>query len=325
MNLSDFVPAGFTEDEFLIISAGLSVFMIFIAIWYSLLVTDPSSKKVKELSTLRESMRDDYLTPIQRRRLSDNSTNQMRKVVEFFKLLKNEQAEKLAFSLSQAGKRTPESLYRLLFYKLIAPMVAATVAYVYIYVLKAVDLEGMSKALVTIFATIIGAKIPDILLKNSITKRHELVKKALPDGLDLMVICTEAGLSLDAAFKRVSKEMIAVAPELADELSLTSLELGFLPERNKALANLAARVDIPMMRSLVNALIQSEKFGTPLSQSLRVMSAELRHERLLKAEEKAARLPAIMTVPMIIFILPPLFIVLLGPAVMRTVDALSAM
>ena len=140
-----------------------------------------------------------------------------------------------------------------------------------------------------------------------------------------MVICTEAGLSLDAAFNRVSKEMITVAPELADELSLTSLELGFLTERKKALANLAARVDIPMMRSLVNALIQSEKFGTPLSQSIRVMSAELRHERLLKAEEKAAKLPAILTVPMIVFILPPLFIVLLGPAIMRTIDALSSM
>ncbi|MEH6632197.1 MAG: type II secretion system F family protein [Halopseudomonas aestusnigri] len=325
MNLSDYIPAGLTEDEFLIISASLSVLMIFIAIWYSLLVTDPSSKKVKEMSTLRESMRDDYLTPIQRRRLADNSTNQMRKVVEFFKLLKNEQAVKLAFSLSQAGKRTPESLYRLLFYKLVAPIVAAAVVYFYIYILKAVDLEPMAKALVTIVATIIGAKLPDIMLKNSIAKRYELVKKSLPDGLDLMVICTEAGLSLDAAFKRVSKEMISVSPELADELSLTSIELGFLPERNKALANLAARVDIPMMRSLVNALIQSEKFGTPLSQSLRVMSAELRHERLLKAEEKAARLPAIMTVPMIVFILPPLFIVLLGPAIMRTIDALSTL
>ena len=166
MNLSDFIPAGLTEDEFFVLGASLSVFLICIAIWYSLLETDPSSKKVKEMSALRQSMRDNYLNPIQRKKITDNSTNQMRKVVEFFKLLKNEQAEKLAFSLSKAGRRTPEALYRLLFYKLVAPIVAAAIAYLYIYVLKAIDLEPMAKAFVTILATFIGAKIPDILLKK---------------------------------------------------------------------------------------------------------------------------------------------------------------
>ncbi len=325
MNLSDFIPGNFTEDEFLILSGSLSVFTTFFALWYSLLNKDPSNKKVKEMANLRESMRGDYLTPVQRKKITNQSTTQMKRVVDFFKLLKNEQAAKHAFALSQAGKRTPEALYKFLFYKLVAPILAALITYLYVYVLKAVDLPPTGKTIATIGATLLGAKLPDILLKNSITKRHALIKKGLPDALDLMVICTEAGLSLDEAFKRVSREIINATPELADELALTSLELGFLPERRKAMANLSARVDIAMMRSLVNALIQSEKFGTPLSQSIRVMSAELRHERLLKAEEKAARLPAIMTVPMIIFILPPLFIVLLGPAVMRTVDALSKM
>ncbi|OUS14367.1 hypothetical protein A9Q97_04005, partial [Rhodospirillales bacterium 47_12_T64] len=321
MNLSDFIPGNFTEDEFLILSGSLSVFTTFFALWYSLLNKDPSNKKVKEMANLRESMRGDYLTPVQRKKITNQSTTQMKRVVDFFKLLKNEQAAKHAFALSQAGKRTPEALYKFLFYKLVAPILAALIIYLYVYVLKAIDLPPTGKMIATIGATLLGAKLPDILLKNSITKRYALIKKGLPDALDLMVICTEAGLSLDEAFKRVSREIINATPELADELALTSLELGFLPERRKAMANLSARVDIAMMRSLVNALIQSEKFGTPLSQSIRVMSAELRHERLLKAEEKAARLPAIMTVPMIIFILPPLFIVLLGPAVMRTVDA----
>ncbi|WP_120495999.1 type II secretion system F family protein [Kiloniella sp. EL199] len=320
MNLSDFIPSGFTEEEFLILSASLTVVAIFFAIWYSLLVKDPSTKKTAEMAKLRDGLRKDYLTPRHRRSLTPASATFMRRVVDYFKLMKNDQAEKYAFSLSQAGKRTPEDLYRYLFFKLVSPLTGAAIAYLYIYVLKAVELPPLGQAFATISVTLFSAKLPDILLKNTIMKRHELIKKSLPDGLDLMVICTEAGLSLDAAFARVSKEMISAAPELSDELSLTSLELGFLPDRKKALNNLSARVDIQMMRSLVNALIQSEKFGTPLSQSLRVMSAELRHERLMKAEEKAAKLPAIMTVPMIVFILPPLIIVLLGPAVIRVID-----
>ncbi|WP_179187936.1 type II secretion system F family protein [Kiloniella majae] len=321
MNLLDIIPASFTEEQFLILSASLTALAIFIAIWYSLLEKDPSTKKTLEMAKLRDGLRNNYLTPSQRRSLRPRSENLMKQVVDYFKLMKNDQAEKYAFLLSRAGKRTPDALYRYLFFKLISPIGGAAFAYLYIYVFKAVELGFLGQAMVTITVTLICAKLPDILLKNSIVKREEIIRKALPDGLDLMVICTEAGLSLDAAFARVSKEMINAAPELSDELSLTSLELGFLPDRKKALNNLANRVDISMMRSLVNALIQSEKFGTPLSQSLRVMSNELRHERLMKAEEKAAKLPAIMTVPMIIFILPPLFIVLLGPAVMRTLDS----
>ncbi|WP_198946670.1 type II secretion system F family protein [Kiloniella majae] len=320
MNLSDILPSGFSEESFLILSASLTILAIFFAIWYSLLAKDPSSRKALEMAKLREGMRESYLSPKQRRSLTPNSENLMRQVVDYFKLMKNDQAEKYAFLLSKAGKRTPDALYRYLFFKLISPITGATIAYIYIYTLKAIELPPLGQAFATIGTTLLSAKLPDILLKNSILKRHELINKSLPDGLDLMVICTEAGLSLDAAFSRVSKEMLYAAPELSDELSLTSLELGYLPDRKKALMNLAKRVDIPMMRSLVNALIQSEKFGTPLSQSLRVMSSELRHERLMKAEEKAAKLPAIMTVPMIIFILPPLFIVLLGPAVIRVID-----
>ncbi|KLN61265.1 hypothetical protein WH96_08050 [Kiloniella spongiae] len=294
--------------------------VICFTIWYSLLAKDPSNKKTAEMTKLRQNMRNSYILPTQRRRITPNSATFMKQIVDFFKLMKNEQADKYAFKLSQAGKRTSDALYRYLFFKLIAPIAGASISYIYIYELNAIELSSLGQALTTVISTIICAKLPDLLLKNSIMKRHELIQKSLPDGLDLMVICTEAGLSLDAAFSRVSKEMAFVAPELSDELTLTSLELGFLPERKKALLNLADRVDISMMRSLVNALIQSEKFGTPLAQSLRVMSSELRNERLMKAEEKAAKLPAIMTVPMIIFILPPLFIVLLGPAIIRIID-----
>ena len=185
--------------------------------------------------------------------------------------------------------------------------------------------HGSGKLVVTIVAVLLGAYLPDIVIKNAAQKRAEKIRKALPDGLDLMVICAEAGLSLDATLMRVSQEMERTAPELADEFSLTGLELGFLPDRRKALLNLAQRVDLNSVRGVVNTLQQAERYGTPLAHSLRVLSKEMRDERVLKAEEKAARLPALLTVPMIIFILPPLFVVLLGPAGLDIADALVSL
>jgi tight adherence protein C len=147
--------------------------------------------------------------------------------------------------------------------------------------------------------------------------------KGLPDGLDLLVICAESGLSLDAALDRVANEIGDANVELGEELSLTSIELGFLPDRRQALVNLNRRTNLPSIRGVVNTLLQTEKYGTPLSQSLRVLANEFRDQRLLRAEEKAARLPATLTVPMIVFILPVLFIVLVGAAIIRVMDNLG--
>ncbi|MEL6963722.1 MAG: type II secretion system F family protein, partial [Pseudomonadota bacterium] len=155
---------------------------------------------------------------------------------------------------------------------------------------------------------------------NNTTKRQQRLAKSLPDGLDLLVICAESGLSLDAGLERVSREISNASPELAEELQLTSVELGFLPERRQALLNLNRRTNLSAIRGVVNTLVQTEKYGTPLSQSLRVLANEFRDQRLLRAEEKAARLPATLTVPMIVFILPVLFIVLVGPAIISVMD-----
>jgi tight adherence protein C len=149
------------------------------------------------------------------------------------------------------------------------------------------------------------------------------MSRSLPDALDLLVICTEAGLNLDSALVRVSREIGANSPELAEELELTAVELGFLSDRRQALQNLEVRTGIQSVGALVSTLAQAEKYGTPLAQSLRVLAREMRDERLMKAEEKAARLPATLTVPMVVFILPSLFIVLIGPGILRTLDALS--
>ncbi|MDX1541814.1 MAG: type II secretion system F family protein, partial [Geminicoccaceae bacterium] len=169
----------------------------------------------------------------------------------------------------------------------------------------------------------LGFFAPDLYVSNATTKRQKALQKALPDGLDLLVICAESGLALDAALERVAGELGGASPELAEELSLTSVELGFLPDRRQALLNLNRRTDLPAIRGVVNTLVQTEKYGTPLSQSLRVLAHEFRDQRMMKAEEKAARLPAVMTVPMIVFILPTLFIVLMGPAIISIMDNLT--
>jgi tight adherence protein C len=170
---------------------------------------------------------------------------------------------------------------------------------------------------------VLGFYAPTIYLRNAAAKRAKQIQLALPDGLDLMVICAEAGLSLDATLIRVSRELSHGSPELAEELAITAAELTFLPERRMAFDNLNARTNSDGIRAVVNTLLQTAKFGTPLAHSLRVLANEMRTARMTRAEEKAARLPALLTVPMIVFILPTLFIVLLGPAALGVIDTFS--
>ena len=200
------------------------------------------------------------------------------------------------------------------------PFAFGSFAIFFFFGLEAGSQDDLGKAIASLMAVIVGAYTPDLVIKNAVGKRQNEIRKSLPDALDLMVICSEAGLSLDATMMRVADELASASPEVSDEYSLTSLELGFLPERQKALENLAMRVNLPAMRGMVNTLMQAERYGTPLAQSLRVLSQESRDERMMKAEEKAARLPALLTVPMILFILPPLFIVLIGPAIIDIMD-----
>jgi tight adherence protein C len=246
----------------------------------------------------------------------------MASVVTRMKLARSSQTEKLRDKLLRAGKRGRESLFAYLFCKPILPVAFAIGGFVLFYGLGFGDLPQGLRPVAVLAAGLLGFYAPDIYLSNTATKRQQALQKALPDGLDLLVICAEAGLSLDAALNRVAEEIAPSAPVLAEELGLTAVELNFLPERRQALLNLARRCAMPAMRGVVNTLMQTEKYGTPLSQSLRVLSSEFREQRMLRAEEKAARLPATLTVPMIVFILPTLFIVLAGPAMLSVYDNL---
>jgi tight adherence protein C len=217
--------------------------------------------------------------------------------------------------LMQAGIRTKDLAFFIIFARFVLPLVIGVVAVVMLYVLNFYpDWSGLRRYITVAGLLVTSYKAPDLWLKNKVTKRSHAIRKGLPDALDLLVICAEAGLTVDAAFGRVSRELGKAYPELGDEFGLTAIELGFLNERRQAFENLADRVDLEAVRGVVTTMIQTEKYGTPLASALRVLSAEFRHARMMRAEEKAARLPAIMTVPLILFILPTLFVVILGPA-----------
>jgi tight adherence protein C len=322
MNLAAYLPSGISPQDAITALAGGAMFLTILLVWQALVVRNPGLRRVKALATRRAALRAGITAAPKRAQSRENSLNLMRRTVNRLKLMRGRHGQRTADKLAKAGWRSRDAIIVFLFMKVAMPIVAGVGGLFLIYGVNLYDLPPMAKLLIATLIVILGAFSPDLVVKNVADKRRTEIKKGLPDGLDLMVICAEAGLSLDAALSRVARETTQGAPELADELELTSIELGFLPERRVALQNLVQRTGLPGMRALVNALMQTEKYGTPLSQSLRVLAAEMRTERLMKAEEKAARLPATLTIPMVLFILPCLFVVLIGPAILDVIDGL---
>ena len=300
---------------------------VLFAIYAATTVHDPMAKRIKALNERREQLKAGIVASTSRRRKKISNKNEaadrVRTVLGSMRMLQDEQVEKAQKKLMQAGVRSKDLAFVVIFARFVMPVVIGVIVITGVYVLDWFPEWGAFKKYGLVAASLIGAyKAPDLYLKNRITKRSHAIRKGLPDALDLLVICAEAGLTVDAAFNRVARELGKAYPELGDEFALTSIELGFLTDRRQAFENLAARIDLESVRGVVTTMIQTEKYGTPLASALRVLSAEFRNERMMRAEEKAARLPAIMTVPLILFILPTLFIVILGPASCRISDNL---
>jgi len=292
---------------------------ILVALYAATTVRDPMAKRVKALNERREQLKAGIVASTSKRRTkithNNQRTDKLRGFLTTFKMLQESQVKEAQVKLMQAGIRSKELAIAVIFSRLILPIVIGGTAVLMIYVMNHwPDLTPFKRFGAAAAALIGGYKAPDIFLQNKISKRSDAIRKGLPDALDLLVICAEAGLTVDASFGRVAKELGRGYPELGDELTLTSIELGFLTDRRTAFENLATRVTLDAVKGVVTTMIQTEKYGTPLASALRVLSAEFRNERMMRAEEKAARLPAIMTVPLILFILPVLFIVILGPA-----------
>lgn len=318
------LPFNLSMIDLITLIAGMAVFFTAWAIWSTLIQRDPMRGRIKILQERRDELKSDLVTTKQRKKIITDVDHMgiMRRIVEKLQLLKDEKKQQTVLFLAQAGYRHADALTVYVFAKLAMPILAIAVASFLIFVSGFFKGDLIMQILFGGGIVGFGLYSPQIFIKNTTDKRYDEIRKALPDALDLMVICAEAGLTLDSALNRVSKEMSNASPDLADELSLTAIELGFLTERRKALNNLSDRVSLKTIRSVVATLVQTEKYGTPLSQSLRVLSNEFREERMMLAEEKAARLPAVMTIPLILFILPVLFIVLLGPATCSVADNL---
>jgi tight adherence protein C len=241
----------------------------------------------------------------------------MKTVVENFNLNKWLGQEQAHLMLVQAGYRGQAPYVTYLFFRLVMPAVMFCTALFYVFVVIKLDQPSTVKIGISIGAAYFGVLSPNLFLKNRIQRRQTSIKRAFPDALDLLLICVESGMSIEAAFRRVSEEIGAQSVPLAEELTLTTAELSYLPDRRQAYENLAQRVGLEGVKSVCIALQQSERYGTPLGTTMRVLSQENRDMRMSEAEKKAAGLPPKLTVPMILFFLPVLFIVILGPAAIR--------
>ena len=229
----------------------------------------------------------------------------------------------VAEKLAQAGFRGPRPISTYYFFRLVTPIVLAILAVLYLFVLNGMHMSTMNKICACVAALALGYYVPNLYISNVAQKRRDSIMQSFPDALDLLLICVESGMSIEAAIQKVSQEIGGSSMELAEELSLLTAELSYLPERRMAYDGLAKRTNHPGIKSVATAMIQAERYGTPLGAALRVMAKENRELRMSAAEKKAAALPAQLTVPMILFFLPALFIAILGPSILRVTDIMG--
>ncbi|MGD9637491.1 MAG: type II secretion system F family protein [Alphaproteobacteria bacterium] len=279
---------------------------------------DKVSARLKSVALKREELQKQQIERLaEQKTLRQKKSSQvsfMSNILDYLKLQNQNTTREIKEKLVQAGIRNQSAVITFMFIRIALPF---SLVFFLMIILK---ISFFPKLLLLMLAGAIGFYIPGTLISNNIQKRQQELKRAFPDALDLLLICVEAGLSAEASFVRVSNDLIETSPALAEEIALTSAELSFLPERRTAYENLFKRTGLQAARSLATALVQSEKYGTPLATALRVVSQESRESRMSFAEKKAGSLPAKLTVPMILFFLPVLFIIILGPAIITAIN-----
>ena len=305
-----------SEKNFTVLIA-VAAFVVFWAIWTAVTWKPPIEGRLKALQTRRMKTRNEQNAVTARGSTKATSIGFMRTVADRLNLLRGSAADQTTRKLRLAGFLSRDATVVFMFVKLAMPLAMGFLMIVLTTVTGIIQVTDNLVMPVCIGAVLAGFVLPEAYVKNVAQKRRETLNYLLPEGLDLLTICVEAGLSIDAAFRRVSREMQTTMPELASEFEMTAIELTYLPDRQQALENMTERSDSPAIAALVNALRQTEKYGTPLAASLRILSQEFRQTRSSKAEEKGARMPALMTVPLMVFILPTLITVLIAPAIMN--------
>lgn len=303
--------------------AAIAAFVSVLALGLQLTSRDQLASRLKAVAARRQQLsarqRDGYKTS---RFQPKRHVNWMKAVVDRMNPKEMLEARDLKNKLAQAGWRSSSAGVTFLFSRIAVPVVAFGLGLVYATSVFA-DWSFLEQSMLVLGAATIGNYLPGVLLANAVQKRQQAVARSFPDGLDLMLICVEAGLSIEATLLKVAEELGSSAVELAEEVGLTAAELAFLGDRRLAWDNLAERTGLPQVKSLCTALVQSEKYGTPVGQALRVLADENRTARMAAAEQKAASLPAKLTVPMILFFLPVLFLVIAGPATIRVMGIMK--
>ena len=278
------------------------------------------AKRMKAVASERERIRQrerDRLASTQKVSLRQSPKQLVSRVVEDFNLTKWLAQEAARDKLIMAGYRGHAPYVTFLFARAVTPIVLFVGAALYVFVITQMDKSLQIKLGICVGAAYLGLQAPMLFLKNAISKRQLSIKRAFPDALDLLLICIESGMSVEVAFRKVATEIVTQSVALSEEFSLTTAELSYLQDRKVAYENLAKRTGLEGVKSVCLALMQSERYGTPLGQSLRVMAQENRDMRMNEAEKKAAALPPKLTVPMIVFFLPCLFVVILGPTYVK--------
>ncbi|MBL6616121.1 MAG: type II secretion system F family protein [Reyranella sp.] len=301
------------SDKSFVVMIAAAAFVVFWAACMAMTYEPPIEARLRALRTRRMKTRSEQ-SRAAKPTTRQTSLGLMRQLADRLNLLRGAAADQTTRKLRQAGFHSRDASVVYVFVKLALPLASGFL----VILLTSTVIQVSEDMILPVWmgAVLVGFVMPELYIKNVTQKRREILNGVLPEGLDLLTICVEAGLSIDAAFRRVAKEMRGSMAELATEFEMTAIELTYLPDRQQALENMAERSDSPAVAALVNALRQTEKYGTPLANSLRILSQEFRQTRASKAEEKGARMPALMTVPLMVFILPTLIAVLLAPALM---------
>jgi tight adherence protein C len=321
--------AFFTRDFLIAALAAVAAAAVVFTLGFSFLGRTGTTMKqrIKRVALEREKMRAEEMARLRGRGQEDQrGASTMRRVagreyvnsvVDRFSLQKLFADEKTVDQLARAGYRGQGPLNTYVFARFVTPFALFVLAFAYLSLTVFKDKPLYLNAIYALLVGLIGAFLPNVLLKNRTIKRQQSIRRAWPDALDLMLLCVEAGMSVEHAFKRVSKEIGMQSPELAEEITLTTAELSFLEDRTRAYDNLGKRTGLDGVKAVMTALIQSDRYGTSVGTALRVMAEEGRETRMMDAEKKAAALPPKLTVPLIVFFLPVLFIVIIAPAIIK--------
>lgn len=323
--MNDFVDLITRPDFIVTVLAAICAFATVLTVALPILERDKINQRMKVMAVERDKMRAARLAEFQAKERTGGSGAKLRQapkgfmqqIVDQFDLRSKFDNEEIRDKLKQAGLRGQSPLVAYMFFRLVMPLVVFFAAIIYIFFVLELTHPPVIKVAMAVGAAVVGYYLPNIFVSNMANKRQLAIKQSFPDALDMLLICVQAGMSVEAGFAKVAKEVTSQSIELAEELSLTTAELSYLQERRLAYENLGKRTGIPGVKAVATALIQAERYGTPVGQALRVMAKENRDIRMAEAEKKAAALPPKLTVPMIIFFLPVLFLVILGPAAIR--------